>query len=215
MAVKILGVILTVAVAYLLGSISFAIVVSRALAHKDVREYGSGNAGLTNVLRNFGKLPAFLTLLGDFSKGIAAVVLGRIIFGDIAGIDTQYGACLAGLFVILGHIFPVFFGFKGGKGVLTTAGIALVIDPRVFIVSISVFLILVFIIRIVSVSSIVAAVVYPLSTLLFTTFVDHRFALVDTVLTACIGALLIFMHRANIKRLIAGTESKFERKKKE
>lgn len=147
----VLYVILTALISYLLGSISFAVIVSRALAHKDVRDYGSGNAGLTNVVRNFGKLPGLLTLVGDFSKGVVAVMLGRVIFDRLAGLEPQYGACVAGLFVIIGHIFPVFFGFRGGKGVLTTAGIALVIDPRVFLIAVSIFIIVFLITRIVSI----------------------------------------------------------------
>lgn len=214
MATQVLYVVLTAVVSYLLGSISFAVIVSRALAKKDVREYGSGNAGLTNVVRNFGKLPGILTLLGDFSKGVASVVLGRVIFEHLAQLNPQYGACVAGLFVILGHIFPIFFGFKGGKGVLTTAGIALMIDPRVFVIVISLFLIIFFITRIVSISSIIAAVAYPVTTCLINVWLQQP-VLVDTLLTACIGAILIYMHRANIKRLIAGTEPKFQRKKKD
>jgi glycerol-3-phosphate acyltransferase PlsY len=199
----VLYVILTALISYLLGSISFAVIVSRALAHKDVRDYGSGNAGLTNVVRNFGKLPGLLTLVGDFSKGVVAVMLGRVIFDR-----------LAGLFVIIGHIFPVFFGFRGGKGVLTTAGIALVIDPRVFVIAVSIFIIVFLITRIVSISSITAAFSYPIATYVVNAL-SGRPDVVDTVLTACIGVILIYMHRANIKRLINGTEPKFERKKKD
>lgn len=210
----VLYVILTALISYLLGSISFAVIVSRALAHKDVRDYGSGNAGLTNVVRNFGKLPGLLTLVGDFSKGVVAVMLGRVIFDRLAGLEPQYGACVAGLFVIIGHIFPVFFGFRGGKGVLTTAGIALVIDPRVFVIAVSIFIIVFLITRIVSISSITAAFSYPIATYVVNAL-SGRPDVVDTVLTACIGVILIYMHRANIKRLINGTEPKFERKKKD
>ncbi len=210
----VLYVILTALISYLLGSISFAVIVSRALAHKDVRDYGSGNAGLTNVVRNFGKLPGLLTLVGDFSKGVVAVMLGRVIFARLAGLEPQYGACVAGLFVIIGHIFPVFFGFRGGKGVLTTAGIALVIDPRVFLIAVSIFIIVFLITRIVSISSITAAFSYPIATYVVNAL-SGRPDVVDTVLTACIGVILIYMHRANIKRLINGTEPKFERKKKD
>ncbi len=213
MGIQIVWIIATAAIAYLLGSISFAVIVSNVFAHKDVREVGSGNAGMTNVLRSFGKLPALLTLVGDFSKGIISVVLGRLIFEHLAGLDPLYGAYLAGLFAIIGHIYPLFFGFKGGKGVMTTAGMALVIDPRVFIIVIAIFLLLVFITRMVSVGSIIAAICYPITTYVVYTLVG-RPAGVSTVLTACIAALLVYMHRANIKRILNGTESKFERKKK-
>ncbi len=210
----VLYVLLTAVISYLLGSISFAVIVSRALTKKDVRDYGSGNAGLTNVIRNFGKLPGILTLAGDFSKGVVSVFLGRLIFANFAHIEPQYGACIAGLFVIIGHIFPVFFSFKGGKGVLTTAGIALMIDPRVFVITISLFLLLVLITRIVSIASIIAAIAYPVTTYVVNAL-SGRPDPIDTILTACIAVILIFMHRANIKRLLNGTEPKFERKKKD
>ncbi|MFA9380564.1 MAG: glycerol-3-phosphate 1-O-acyltransferase PlsY [Acetanaerobacterium sp.] len=214
MGMRILYIVLTAVISYLLGSISFAVIVSRALTHKDVRDFGSGNAGLTNVVRTFGKLPGILTLLGDFSKGVVSVVLGRLIFEHLAGLDPQYGACVAGLFVIIGHIFPIYFGFKGGKGVLTTAGIALMIDPRVFLIAITLFILIVLITRIVSIASIIAAAAFPITTFIING-IEHRPALVDTLLTACIAAILIFMHRANIKRLLNGTEPRFERKKKD
>ncbi len=210
----VLYIVLTAAISYLLGSISFAVIVSRTLAKKDVRDYGSGNAGLTNVIRNFGKLPGILTLVGDFSKGVVSVFLGRLIFAYLANLEPQYGACIAGLFVIIGHIFPLYFGFKGGKGVLTTAGIALMIDPRVFAIVISLFIILFLITRIVSIASIIAAISYPITTYVVNAL-SGRPDPVDTILTAGIAVILIYMHRANIKRLLNGTEPKFERKKKD
>ena len=114
-------------VAYLLGSISFAVIVSRIYAHDDVRKYGSKNAGMTNILRTYGKLPAFFTLLGDFFKGVLAVLVGRWIF-SLMGVTAFDAGYLAGFFALLGHLYPVFFGFKGGKGVLTSLGIILVVE---------------------------------------------------------------------------------------
>lgn len=213
MMIQILLVIATAAIAYLLGSISFAVIISNALAHKDVREVGSGNAGMTNVFRSFGKLPGILTLIGDFSKGIVSVLIGRLIFQYLLGMDPMYGAYIAGLFAILGHIFPLYFHFKGGKGVLTTAGMALVLDFRVFIIVIGLFLLLVLITRMVSVGSILAAIAYPITTYVVNTLTGQP-ALVGTILTGCIAALLIYMHRSNIKRILNGTEAKVGSKKK-
>ncbi|SDM89322.1 glycerol-3-phosphate 1-O-acyltransferase PlsY [Acetanaerobacterium elongatum] len=213
MAIEILLMVATAATAYLLGSISFAVIISKALAHKDVREVGSGNAGMTNVFRSFGKLPGILTLLGDFSKGIISVIIGRLVFEYLLGLNPLYGAYVAGLFAILGHIFPLYFHFKGGKGVLTTAGMALVLDYRIFIITIGIFLLIILITRMVSVGSIIAAIAYPITTYTVYT-VTGQPALVGTVITACIAALLIYMHRTNIKRILNGTESKIGSKKK-
>lgn len=213
MAIKILLMVATAAAAYLLGSISFAVIISKALAHKDVREVGSGNAGMTNVFRSFGKLPGILTLLGDFAKGIVSVIIGRLVFEYLLGLNPMYGAYIAGLFVILGHIFPLYFHFKGGKGVLTTAGMALVLDYRIFIITIGIFLLIILITRMVSVGSIIAAIAYPITTYTVYT-VTGQPALVGTVITACIATLLIYMHRTNIKRILNGTESKIGSKKK-
>ena len=113
---------LSAVIAYLLGSINFAIIVSKIYAHDDVRKYGSKNAGMTNILRTYGKLPAFFTLLGDFFKGVLAVVIARTIFSAM-GVDAFDAGYAAGFFALLGHLYPVFFGFKGGKGVLTSLGI--------------------------------------------------------------------------------------------
>ena len=139
-------------IAYLLGSISFAIIVSRIYAHDDVRKYGSKNAGMTNILRTYGKMPAFFTLLGDFLKGVLAVVIGRWIF-SIFGVTEFDAGYLAGFFALLGHLYPIYFGFKGGKGVLTSLGIILVVNPLVFFILLIIFLPVLFITRIVSLVS--------------------------------------------------------------
>ena len=128
----VLAVILAAAAAYLLGSVSFAVVVSKGLYHQDVRQFGSGNAGMTNILRTYGKKAAALTLAGDFLKGVAAVLIGRLIFAAM-GVTLFDGAYVGGLFAILGHLYPVYFGFRGGKGILTSIGIIAVINPLVFL----------------------------------------------------------------------------------
>ncbi|MGN0625384.1 MAG: glycerol-3-phosphate acyltransferase, partial [Oscillospiraceae bacterium] len=146
----VLASILAAAVAYLLGSISFAVVVSKSLYHQDVRQFGSGNAGMTNILRTYGKKAAALTLAGDFLKGVAAVLISRLIFAAM-GVTLFDGAYIGGLFAILGHLYPVYFGFRGGKGILTSIGIIAVINPLVFLGLLIIGLPLIFLTKIVSV----------------------------------------------------------------
>ncbi len=157
--------ILTGVLAYLIGSINFAIIVTRLFAKKDIRDFGSGNAGMTNVLRTLGKGPAVLVTLGDFCKGVLAVLLGHLILRFLGGGIPFYADYLIGLLVMLGHCFPLFYGFRGGKGILVSAGVILMLDWRVLIVIFSTFLIVVAITRIVSLGSIAAAAMFPISTL--------------------------------------------------
>ena len=160
--------------AYLIGSCNSAIIVVKLLKHEDVREFGSKNAGLTNVLRCFGKGPALATLIADLLKGcltilvIKAVVRASGFTGDIMTVGY-----IAGLLVMLGHVFPVWYGFKGGKGVLVTATVLLAIDPLTFAIVIPVFIIMLVITKYVSVSSITAAVAYPIVTFLVQYFAKH------------------------------------------
>lgn len=210
----ILSVVLAGVLAYLIGSINFAIIVSKLFAQKDIRDYGSGNAGMTNVLRTFGKLPAVITTVGDFCKGIIAVLLGHLIIQFIGG-ATQvfYADYLMALLALLGHCFPVFYGFKGGKGILVSAGIILILNPIVFLVILAVFGIVVAISKIVSLASISAAVAFPIATLIHGLIVRSDVVWFDTLSALLIGGIVVFMHRSNIKRLLNGTENKFGKKK--
>lgn len=203
----------TAAVGYLLGSISFAVIVSRIYAKDDVRNYGSHNAGMTNVLRVYGVLPAFFTLLGDFGKGILAVALGRMIFYvfGITGMDAGY---ISGLAALLGHLFPLWFGFRGGKGVLTSIGILLAINPSVMAIILVLLIPFVLVVRIVSLASITGAALYPLLTYMMKVYLGEP-ALVDTIFALIFAGLVIWMHRSNIKRLINGTEKRLTLPKKE
>lgn len=200
---------------YLLGSINTAIIVSRVYAGDDVRLHGSGNAGMTNILRTYGKVPAVFTAVGDFLKAVAAVLLGRLIF-YLAGLsafplDAGY---IAGLFVLLGHIFPVFFRFRGGKGVMTALGVIFMTNPIAFLIIAAIFVPLVCAVRIVSLGSVLGAAAYPFVTWAVRHF-QGREPLYDTLCAAVIAVLILYMHRANIRRLLSGTENKFERKKKD
>lgn len=202
---------ITALIAYLLGSISFAIIVSKVYAHDDVRKYGSKNAGMTNILRTYGKLPAFFTLLGDFLKGVLAVVIGRWIFSTM-GITAFDAGYVAGFFALLGHLYPVYFGFKGGKGVLTSLGIILVVNPLVFFILLIIFLPILFITKIVSLISITGALLYPVITLVVDLCL-RKPALFDVLFAALFSVIVIYKHKDNIHRLLNGTEKRIGDKK--
>ena len=199
--------LLAAVVAYLLGSINSAVIVSRLLDHDDIRKYGSGNAGMTNILRIYGKKQAALVVVGDFGKGILGVLFARLLFGW-AGVTVMDGGYVGALFVLLGHLFPIFFGFRGGKGVLTSAGIMLVLNPVVFIILVPAIVIMMLLTRIVSLGSITAAVLYPILTYAVQTM-RGRPAMIDTLFAVLMAVIVIYMHRENIRRLLNGTESRF------
>ena len=199
-------------VSYLLGSVSFAVIVSRIGAKDDVRNHGSGNAGMTNILRSYGKKMAAFTAIGDVGKGVIAVALGRIIFSlaGIQGIDAGY---IAGLFVILGHLYPLFFGFKGGKGVLTSLGAAVIVSPIPFLVIAGIAIPTVFAVKIVSLISIIGFALYPVVVVAVDLLLNKPF-LGELIFALVVSGLGIWKHRGNIQRLRAGTEYKFGQKNK-
>ncbi len=211
------AIVLTAAVGYLLGSINWAIIISYALAHDDIRTHGSGNAGSTNMFRTFGRKAGLLTALGDLLKAVVAVWLGRAIFrlfavqiavmstlasNQVHSIDPGY---LAGLFILLGHIFPAFFRFKGGKGVMPAVGIILAVNPFAFLIMVGVALPVFLITRTMSLVSIISSIALPLVTfgLGILRQIDQR---VETGNTFVYAILVIVSHRENIKRLLHGTE---------
>lgn len=207
--------ILSAIAAYLLGSISFSIVITRAFAGTDVRKHGSGNAGATNVLRTAGKLPAIITFACDFLKCVVAVFFA-VLLAYLFKLNKDYVQvikCIAGIFCMLGHIYPVFFGFKGGKGVTVAAAIVLLLDPRVFIIAISFFIIITLVTRLVSLGSIIAASSVPVLTLIFQFYDHEKYAVLNTILVAVIAAIIVLKHRANIVRLLNGTEPRIHSKK--
>ena len=188
---------------YLLGSINTAIIVSTRKYGADIRGFGSGNAGLTNMKRVYGWGAAGYTLLGDMGKQIAAVGIGMFL-GHVPG------AYIAGMFCIAGHILPCWYGFKGGKGVLTAATLILLLDPMVFAILLIVFMATLLLTRYVSLSSIVAAFAYPGA--MFARYKgEDPYSLIFAIV---IGLFIIFMHRSNIKRLFNNQESKFTFKNK-
>ena len=210
----ILPFVLAVVSAYLIGSINFAIIVSKIFAKKDIRDYGSGNAGMTNVLRTFGKVPAILTTVGDFFKGVLAVWLGRYIIVSFGAYVPEYADYLVALPALLGHCFPVFHQFKGGKGILVSAGIIFMLNPWILLIILTVFGVVVALSRMVSLASISAAVAFPISTLIYGLALNSSNVLIDTILAILMAAMVIFMHRSNIERIKNGTESKLFEKKK-
>ena len=212
----VLSVLLSVLVCYLLGSLSFAIIVSKCIAKKDIRELGSGNAGMTNVLRTLGKGPAALTLLGDIGKAVVGVLISRLLLTYWGRVPEEFLAMflyLAGIFVVLGHIYPVYYGFHGGKGIATSAGVLLMVDPIVFVGVVAVFLAVVLISKIVSLASICAAVAAPIITYVSQRLIGAQHPLLDALCVLAFAVLVIIMHRSNIKRLANGTENKFGKKK--
>ena len=192
--------------AYLIGSLSFAVIVSRMFGLPDPHSYGSGNPGATNVLRTGKRMAAALTLAGDTGKGVLAVVLAKQ-FGPDYGVGTS-GIALAALAVFLGHLYPVFFRFQGGKGVATALGILCAIDIRLGLATLASWLVVMLLFRMVSLASIVAAVFAPI-------FTAWLFGTPSPLLPAvvAIAALLIYRHKENIQRLLAGTESRIGAKK--
>jgi glycerol-3-phosphate acyltransferase PlsY len=225
--------VVTAVAAYLIGSINPALIITKLKTGKDIRTMGSGNAGFTNVLRSVGVAPAVLTIICDYLKGILAVLIGWWIFesmtitNDVSRLEyVKYGGYLAGVFVIIGHSFPIFFGFKGGKGVVTANALMLVVDWRVFLLILATFLIVVLFTRLISLGSIAGAAMFPIYTCLSTYFFDYlprlgtsdeirfRFVLISTACALVVGLMIIIMHHANIKRLLAGEEKKIRAKSK-
>lgn len=199
--------ILVALVAYLIGSINFAIIFSKKFAGFDVREKGSKNAGTTNVLRTVGEGAAALTLICDILKGVVAVLIAMLAANIWKDTDTVVLKYLAGLFAIIGHTFPVYYGFKGGKGVATSLGVLLIVNPQIGIICLSFALIIMIATRWVSLGSILAATLFPILTI----FMTDNFG--GKVISILIGVLVIFNHRTNIKRLKDGTENKLSFKK--
>ncbi len=190
--------LVTAIISYLLGSIPFGIVMARVFGLGDLRQIGSGNIGATNVLRTGNKFAAFLTLLGDSGKGAAAVLIARAVFGEPS-------AGIAALFAMLGHLYPIFLKFKGGKGVATFLGTLLALSWPVGLLACGTWLLVAVVTRYSSLSALIAALMAPIYTALF-------YHLHGAVLVLILTALIFYKHRENIARLRAGTESKIGQK---
>ncbi len=191
---------LCMVVPYLIGSINPAILISKLRYHEDIRNYGSGNAGTTNMLRTYGKKAAVATFLCDLAKAAVAFYFGRLIWG------TE-GSALAGFFVIFGHMFPLYYRFKGGKGVACLAVIILLTDPITFLILLAAYIVIVAGTKYISLASVMCAFLYPLLLSAFSKInpVNAGFPVTMAILSTF---AVVFMHRENLKRLWNGTESK-------
>ena len=202
-----LSIIASAAPAYVLGGVNGAIITSRLFYGKDIRKFGSGNPGLTNFYRVFGKGGALLVVAIDVFKTVAPVLFGGWLFGKYFDM-TLFGRAVAGFFVMLGHSYPVFYNFKGGKGVMAAGAILIVIDWRMAIIGWGAFIIMTALTRYVSVGAMTGGATFPVTLLIFRLGGVWEF----TAMLMC-SLLLIFRHIANIRRLVQGEEPKFKFRK--
>ncbi len=210
--------IIVLIMAYLIGSINFSIILSKKMAGFDVREKGSGNAGTTNMLRTVGKKAALITLLCDILKGIVPVLLA-VLIGNIANnfgaeIRVDYLAQIAGIATVIGHTFPIYFGFKGGKGVASSLGLILIINWQIGLICLVFALLVMAITRMVSLGSITAAILFAVLVIFN---ISSEYYIVQNgnyrIFGIVLAAIVIFNHRSNIKRILSGTENKLSFKK--
>lgn len=207
---EIIVIVFSSIIGYLLGSVNTSIIIGKIVYKTDVREHGSGNAGATNVLRTFGKAAAIAVIAGDFLKGVLACLIGRYVFGEVdPGTGIFLGEYFAGFFAVIGHNWPAYFGFKGGKGVMTSFAVILMFSPVEALICLGAFIVIVAITRYVSLGSMLSAVLF-----LILAFILNE-PLPMLLIGAAMVALIIIRHSANIKRLIAGNEKKLSFKKTE
>lgn len=211
---------LVVLVSYLLGSLNFSIIFSKGVVKKDIRESGSGNAGATNMLRTYGKKFALLTMLGDIIKVAIAIIITLLIFGSPIKYlfasptdptelqQIMFYKQFAGFFCVVGHIFPVFFKFKGGKGVAACTGMVIMVDWRIALILFVIFVIIVAISKWISLGSITIAILYPV--LLYVFYKN----IIVTLIALIFAVMVVVAHRQNIKRILNKTENKISFKKK-
>ncbi len=208
-AVIILGAILIAAIGYFLGSLNFGIIFSKIFYKDDIRNYGSHNAGATNMQRTYGTAAGVITILGDALKAVASCFIGGFLLG-------LFGTYLAGLACIFGHIFPIYYGFKGGKGVVTVAVLIMMTSIKTFIPILLIFLILVIGTKYISMGSVISALVYPL--ILFNVVSinpnSYKVEYCGVLFAFIVAAIVTIKHKENIKRILNRTESKISFKKK-
>jgi glycerol-3-phosphate acyltransferase PlsY len=191
------------AATYLIASIPFGLVLAKIFSNQDIRKSGSGNIGATNVARVLGKKVGLATLFLDGAKGAFMVILSRYLFGEIASLNIFL--CLIGAIAVIGHIFPIYLNFKGGKGVATGLAVLLAVNPIIGLVACLAWLIIFLFIKIVSIASIASIIIAAGFTLY------SQSSLAETFLTTLIAILIIWRHKENIGRILNGTESKFKK----
>ncbi|MGN1384086.1 MAG: glycerol-3-phosphate 1-O-acyltransferase PlsY [Clostridia bacterium] len=196
---------------YLIGSINFSIIISKKVAGFDVREKGSGNAGTTNMLRTVGKKAALITLVCDILKGVVSILLALLIGKIAKDANNAILVQIAGILVIIGHTFPIFFKFKGGKGVATAVGVLLTTNWQIGLICLIFGLVLIALTRMVSLGSITAAILFPILIL----FIKSNYIVEGNyfIYSLIIAVMVVFNHRENVKRLLNGTENKLSFKK--
>lgn len=200
-------------IAYAIGSVSFSVIFSKKIAGFDVREKGSGNAGSTNVLRTVGKKAAALTLVCDILKGIVAILMAIVVGNIVKDVDKALLVQIASIAVVIGHTFPIFFGFKGGKGVATSLGVLLLVNWQIGLICLVFALVIMALTRMVSAGSILAAILFPVLTL----FIGQDYYVVSGnyfIFSVIMALIVAFNHRTNISRILSGTENKLSFKKK-
>ena len=196
-------------IAYAIGSINFSVLISKKMAGFDVREKGSGNAGTTNMLRSVGKKAAAITLLCDILKGVVSIGIALIAGNIVKNVDKAVLVQIAGILVVVGHTFPIFFEFKGGKGVATSLGVIMMINWKIGLICLVFALAIMVFSRMVSMGSVGAAILFPVLTLFINTnFIVQASGMKYFVFSIILAAIVIFNHRANIKRIANGTENK-------
>ena len=209
--------IIVAIIAYLIGSVNFSILISKKMAGFDVREKGSGNAGTTNMLRSVGKKAAAITLICDILKGVASIGIAIIVGNIVKNLDRELLLQIAGIAVVIGHTFPIFFGFKGGKGVATSLGVLLMSNWQIGLICLVFALVLMVLTRMVSLGSCGAAVLFPVLTLFinqhYTVLTEGKSGRVYFVYSVILAIIVLYNHRSNIKRMLNGTENKLSLKK--
>lgn len=210
----IIALAISVVVSYLLGSINFAIITTKLFKGVDIRDYGSKNAGMTNVLRTVSKKAAIITFVGDFLKGFVSAWISYLVFVFVAPEVTLNGGYIGTIFSMLGHMYPIFYNFRGGKGISVCAGAIAFTDWRVFVLILTVFLIATLLTRFVSLGSILAAIGYAVFTFVLQFFFDKNpMVYVNTLLALFSTVLVVIKHKDNIIRLVNKTENKIGSKK--
>ena len=205
--------VITAIIAYLIGSVNFSVILSKKMAGFDVREKGSGNAGTTNMLRSVGKKAAALTLICDVLKGVVAILIAMFIGWAFKVENQALLVQIAGIAVVLGHTFPIFFGFKGGKGVATSLGILIMSNWQIGLICLVFGVLLIALTRMVSLGSCTAAVLFPVLTLFITDNYIVSQGSGYLIYSIILAVIVLFNHRSNIKRIMAGKENKISFKK--
>lgn len=206
-------------IAYAIGSVNFSVILSKKMAGFDLREKGSGNAGTTNMLRTVGKKAAAITLILDVLKGVVSILIAMLIGNIVEGVGKEYLVQVAGIAVVIGHTFPIFFKFKGGKGVATSLGVLVMTNWQIGLTCLIFAVVLMALTRMVSLGSVSAAILFPVLTLTlsnnqhYTVLTEGNDGGIYFIYSVLLAVIVVFNHRANVKRILEGKENKLSFKK--